>query len=429
MADELTRPADKLFALARKQFGKLSMAEESLLRLAVTGDKILQSNPTKDPQEAHGWGKEGEIRAPLIQWMCVDSEVVKSVAFRGIQALGANIVGSLDLAYSNIPFPLVFRQCKFEHIDLGDAVIIGLNLGGSSIESLNAESIVVKTTLSLYYGFSSESDVMLNAGYIGGSLNCQGASFKRPKSGISIHGDRIEIKGNVNLNDGFSAEGTVQIKEADIGGDFVCTGGTFEDLNLERTVMRKAFFWREVKSSALLDLGHASVGTLTDDEGSWPAKGNLRLDGFVYGGIIGENTPRDTESSLDWLDRQAEFAPQPYRQLAKLFSDIGYDDGAKQVLFEMESRIRAEERRKSDQRIVRLLEGTKDVVSDFTVGYGIYPRRAIYCSGALWALAWIVHRRALRIGAMAPTDKVAYDEFCKGRLPPIISRLALRFTQ
>jgi hypothetical protein len=84
----------------------------------------------------------------------------------------------------------------------------------------------------------------------------------------------------------------------------------------------------------------------------------------------------------------------------------------------MESRIRAEERRKSDQRIVRLLEGTKDVVSDFTVGYGIYPRRAIYCSGALWALAWIVHRRALRIGAMAPTDKVAYDEFCKGRLPP-----------
>jgi hypothetical protein len=50
-------------------------------------------------------------------------------------------------------------------------------------------------------------------------------------------------------------------------------------------------------------------------------------------------------------------------------------------------------------------------------GYGIYPRWAIWYLGGLAALGWIVHRRAQRVGAMAPTDKDAYAEFRKGRTP------------
>ena len=79
----------------------------------------------------------------------------------------------------------------------------------------------------------------------------------------------------------------------------------------------------------------ASVRVLADDMNSWPVRGNLKLEGFVYGRMIGR-APTDAKSRLDWLSRQSSFARQPYHQLAKILRDDGNVTGAQQVLFEME---------------------------------------------------------------------------------------------
>jgi hypothetical protein len=287
------------------------------------------------------------------------------------------------------------------------------NPGGTA---LHFDSVDVKGDVSLDDGFSAEGEVQLFGSQIGGDLICRGANFKNP-GGDALSADGTEVKGAVFLRDGFSSEGTVRLVGAQMAA-LECDGGKFGGLNLGRAVVKGAFFWHNMRDggNTQLDLTNASVGAIADDEPSWPKWGNLFLDGFVYERIsVG---PTDASARLRWLDRQKEFKPQPYRQLAKVLRDGGDDVGAKQVLLKLEDLARTEDRKRLVHSPIRwLVRSGEDVVSDATVGYGIYPGRAIWYLCGLTALGWIVHRRARRLGAMAPTDKDAYTEFHKGQTP------------
>jgi len=171
-----------------------------------------------------------------------------------------------------------------------------------------------------------------------------------------------------------------------------------------------------VRGITELDLRGANVGSISDDKPSWPEKIKLHLDGFIYGSIPGNL--RDASWRLWWLDRQTEFAPQPYRQLAKVLRDLGDDEGAKEVLSGLEQKSRIEARRRVIWAPVRWLKHADDDLSNAIVGYGIYPGRAIWLLGGLTALGWVVYRRANLAGAMAPVDKDAYDDFHAHGHPP-----------
>lgn len=129
------------------------------------------------------------------------------------------------------------------------------------------------------------------------------------------------MEGIVFLGNGFNAEGVVDLFGAQIGGSLVCNGGMFSWLLLDTAVVKGLFSWVAVRSAlnTRLDLANASVGAIADDEPSWPGKGNLSLDGFSYARISGG--PTDVNKRLEWLDREKDFRPQPYRQLAE-FSAI-----------------------------------------------------------------------------------------------------------
>jgi hypothetical protein len=264
-------------------------------------------------------------------------------------------------------------------------------------------------------GFSAVGEVRLLGAQIGGDLVCTDGTFKS-QGGEGLSADDAEVKGNVFLNDSFSA-GKVRMRGAHIVGGLECGGGTFSALDLYKATIKGTFGWHDVKSANMqLDFRNASVGAIWDDQASWPDRGNLLLDGFVY--EIISSGPTGAEERLEWLDRQGVFKPQPYRQLAKVLRERGDDGGAKQVLFELESRARAEDRKRLVHSPVRwLIRSSADVISDATVGYGIYPGRAMWYLCGLTALGWIVHRRAQRVGAMAPTDKDAYAEFLKSQTP------------
>lgn len=471
MADDSAPRVDDFEALARRRFGRLSKAERRLVQAAPQGEKATcgpnsdDKDPANDSAKADGWGSDREVRAELIRWLCVDEKASRKVDPRGVWVYAAKITGKLDLSFATVPFPLRLSRCRLiDGGDLENLTVPALYLEGCSAGPLNLDRAEVKGSVLLDQGFSAVGEVRLWGAKIGGELGCKGASLKNPggyalvadgaefgggvfldglsaigevrlvgakiggelgctgasfknPDGDALNAELAEIKGTVFLSEGFSAEGRVRLNLTQVGGALECLGGKFSELTLEAAVVKGAFWWAGVQSarSTQLELTNASVGALVDDEASWPERGNLFLDGFVYERIT--YGPTDARTRLNWLDRQGEFAPQPYRQLAKVLRERGDDDGARQVLFELEKRSRAEDRRRIVHAPFRWLRFGEDVVSEATVGYGIYPGNAIWYACVLATLGWIVHRRAERMGAMAPADKDAYDEFSKGLTP------------
>ena len=114
--------------------------------------------------------------------------------------------------------------------------------------------------------------------------------------------------------------------------------------------------------------------------------------------------PKDALARLEWLDRLNEFAPQPFRQLAKILREEGDYVGARDVSFEME-RLR---RKKVD---ITMLQRLWSGVLRWTIGFGYYPS---------WALRWLFGSMLLGLifywggysaGGMVPTDATAYCAF------------------
>jgi hypothetical protein len=279
------------------------------------------------------------------------------------------------------------------------------NPGGNA---LTADGANVKGSVVLREGFRAEGAVRLLGAQIGGDLACRGGIFRNPGKD-ALCADVANVKGEVFLSDRFSAEGEVRLLGAQIEGDLDCRGGRLSEVTAQNAAISGTLFWQGVEATSL-DLIDASAGSLIDDAKSWPAKGNLFLDGFVYGHISGDS-PRDAKTRLRWLGRQEPFRPKPYRQLAKVLRETGDDSGARRVLFEMECRRRQAEDRSWYARLWGWL-------LKWTIGYGFYPWRALVGLVFLAAVGWGLFRYGYLSGAMAPTDKDAYCFFRAQERPP-----------
>jgi hypothetical protein len=308
--------------------------------------------------------------------------------------LGAEIGGSLDCACGSFTNP-----------PLKDT--------GTSGNALVAENANIKGDLFLCSRFHAQGVVWLNNAQIGGTLDCHGGSFKNPaqeeikESGKALFAVNARIR-DIFLRDTFQADGEVNLSGAQIAGDLDCNGGTFTDLITQRATIQGVFFWVNIKdpSKAKLDMNNSAVSTLVDQEESWPAK--IVLDGFVYGRIA--DSPTDCKTRLPWLNRQTTFTPQPYRQLAKVLRDEGDDTGARRMLYEMEKKKHRDIRHGPAQ--------VWNVIFRGTIGYGIYPRRALWWLLLLIAIGWGTYRYGYSSGAIAPTNEIAYKHFQKNQGPP-----------
>lgn len=326
-----------LFAAARAEFGDLSASEEKVLHAVIKGDVAYcgpnERNPdsANDPAKAEQWGKDRTVRARLIRWLCVDGEASKHVDPGGIQIHGARIGDSaeekiLDLNASTIAFPLAFTSCKFE---------VPLNFMGARLHWLSLDGCHIP----------------------------------------AMTADGVSVTGPILLRDGFYTDGKVSLVGADIGAQLDIDKAHFADNSqviMQNATVKQAFFWRNLgpDSPVSLDVRHASIGSLGDEEASWPRKGNLELDGFVYQSF-GEG-PTGADKRLEWLARQSDgFVPQPYRQLAKVLREAGDDAGAREVLISMEDARLSHGSLTGSQRAVRN-------ILRLTVGYGYKPFRALW---------------------------------------------------
>ena len=480
--------AGSLEALAQAQFPyrEFTAAERKLLasapkgKVAVCGPNSDPKDPANDPSKAErsegnrGWGREREIGADLIRWLCTDHRAKELVDPSGVHIQGAKITGELRLDYAIVPFPISLARCALtEDASLVLVEIPQIDLEGAWTKSIDADHAIVKGGVFLVNGFHADGEVRWLGARIGGSLECGGGTFNNPggyalsadraivnggvflQNGFHAHGkvrwpgaqiggdlycdggtfdsprgdalnvENAGVKGNLFLSGEFSAQGEVSLLGAQIGGDLECTGGTFHNpegvaLNVEHTVVKGNVFLRNgfgaqgtvslmdahiegrldctraALKEATLDLRDAKAYYLQDDHDHWPQSGKLLLDGLVYGRFV--DAPKDYRTRLEWLALQPEkpFATQPYLQLAKVLREAGDNDGAVNVLEEMEHR----RRRQADQgRLDR--QAISWLFREFA-GYGYDPVRSVGAIAALSGLGWILYRRSYLMGGMVP---------------------------
>ena len=142
----------------------------------------------------------------------MDREARKQVHWRGIQVYGADVIGSLDLGFVNIPFPLALRHCRLKEVlNLQNAEVSAISLRGSRVHGISADGVIVKNAVFLNDGFVAVGEVRLVGGGIGGNLDCSGGTFTNPPqkdvvgSGSALNADGINVKGNVFLRKRFTA--------------------------------------------------------------------------------------------------------------------------------------------------------------------------------------------------------------------------------
>lgn len=329
------------------------------------------------------------------------------------------IKGEVNLLYAHIGNNLDCNEGIFSHPE-GFA--------------LNSDGIDVKGSVFLRNSII-QGKVTLGLAHIGSNLECDGGRFEKA-DGVVLDTYGADIKGSIFFRENFSAQGKLSLNLAQVGGDLDCEHGSFEELELYDATIKHTFGWHGIKKITSLDLRNANVGRIWDDDQSWPKDiNNSPIDGFVYesyyiDGFVYDNVvrtplgasmqpnPLDASVQLKWIEHQGEFTPQPYQQLAKVLRERADEEGAKRVLLALEKRTRQQSRRNLGRQPVRWLQAAEDVVSDATVGYGIYPERAIWWLAGLTILGWVVHRRAQIAALMAPTEKEAYAQFRDGKIPP-----------
>ena len=354
-----------------------------------------------------------------------------------VRLLGATIGGNLDATDGTFKKPS------------GNA----LNPDGTKNETaLNADGIKVTGDIFLRKAFSAEGEVRLLGATIGGDLDATGGRFKRPDENapnadgtkvtgeaIALNADSIKVHGSVLLRDKFVAEGEVWLCRAEVNGQLEVDDAWLDELNLDSAHITGPFLWQNIHKDAhpdfrdkkwkrSLNLTDAKVGPLADQESSWPEKGGLHLDGFVYdridavpdpkplidakapagaGAPIDEKAPIIAKERLRWLGLQPEnegYLPQPYEQLIAVLRRIGHEHQVAKVAIAKQKDLRK-------RGHLGFLGWIRSWFLYLAVGYGYKPWRAFGWLVLLVLIGTCVFSRAHSANVLVPSEQAAYTDY------------------
>lgn len=438
LGQQVDEPAKSLLELAKGKFGELTQAERLMFEKTEQGEEAVCGFERCWTTGSDDTVQPPLIRADRIQWLCTDAQAKNRVTHRGIQVAAARFEGKLDLRFARIRFPLCFFDCAFTGpIDLTNAEVRGLYLNGSHTKSISADGVKVEGGVFLRNGFSADGEVRLVSASICGNLSCVKATFSNPKrkdddNGHALNADGVKVEGYVLLRDGFSAIGGVRLLGSSIGGSLECDNATFSNpggvcLNADGVKVEGAVFirnrfeahgrvsfvaaevkqhfqWYGVKSpgKATMDLRSAKLGTLWDDANSWPKPGNLYLQGLKYD-EIDHDAPCDAKSRIRWLRLQPPdaFSPQPYEQLADVLKKQGHERAAKDIL------VAKNEDPAFRRGMPWWLEGWYRLYGP-TTGYGHRPLRALKGFALFLALGCVLFGLGYCCGLITPSNVDTY---------------------
>lgn len=188
--------------------------------------------------------------------------------------------------------------------------------------------------------------VICHSARVDGDIDADHSQIQFPE-GTAFRGYAISVGGDLRFV-AAKLSGDLLLEAADVGRDLNFADAEFSSgdppvaVVLQGMTAVRRFRWTGVKFRPEvpvdLDLRSATVGTLYDDESSWPPEGHLRLHGFDYSEIH-DDAPFDADSRIRWLRRQhtERFRTQPYEQVADIFRKGGLAVAARQVLIAKEA--------------------------------------------------------------------------------------------
>jgi hypothetical protein len=361
--------------------GLLSAAEAHLVASCRDGVDCVFNK--KRPRRATTTNK---ISAKLLRFLALGGDEAHPVHENGVSIVGGYISGNFDLSSSSVPARITLVNCTFDQEIVAQyAKMPLLYLPGCSVPGLNIQGCHVAGDVYLNKNekaesqymsgpFESEGAVNLSGAVIDGVLNCSGGIFKLAppdEKKVIVAGNRpvfvlnavgMRVKSNLN-------------------------------------VLNSAF-------EGVVDLRGAEVGSLSDDEGSWPGA-NLVLDGFRYDRFDG--SPTDANARINWLKMQIpehlgpEFKPQPWEQLAKVLREMGHGEEAKIVAIAKQDQLTGLTKSwlgRWGRRFLSLISG-----------YGHEPGRLAICA-AIICLAWTLLYAGLDVGQSAcPPGSFCWGNF------------------
>jgi hypothetical protein len=253
---EMRSSADKgsLLAMASKRFQNLTVAERRLLEYAdvsnqhrgefsVGGTSAEPKDPSNDPAHSASWPIQRNIRAELIRWLLVDRTATSRVDPKGISALGARIVGNLDLSQVHAERTIALIRCRLDAVNLDLAEIQSLDLSGSYATSVHADHVVAHSSMFLGWDgtnrggdFHCSGKVYMPGARVDGELCFGGGRFQHPnvdpeywKAGerVAIDASNSEVEDDLTVCCDFEAHGAVVLDNTAIGKNLDAIGGRF----------------------------------------------------------------------------------------------------------------------------------------------------------------------------------------------------------
>ena len=334
--------------------------------------------------------------------------------------------GRVDISNAVINGFLGMREGVYEgFVSLSLADISGqATLSGSRfIENLYMDSIRVGNSLLLHGG--EARSVLLRGAHVGFRMDMRFTKFEGGSWSSMTIGNALELDGvcvsDLLVMKNTEVGGSLTMEMADIdgrgvimasmsvGGDIDISGAKFEvspdfsfskvasNFNLsgaelpgidmggvtvknELRMISREYGTPIWSPGSVVDLRNTRVGALLDHVDAWPeCLSCLNLSGFAFDNSIGldQTAPkslleRESRWLVEWLERDAEYTPQSYAQLASVLKDIGEHEKASDVLFAGKERER------------RLSRGTRWVrLSLWRIFVGFGHRYS-------YALVWIV---------------------------------------
>lgn len=412
--DPALAAADRIEQLATQRFGALSAAERMTVRAAPQrqlkwlGPAAGPDNPVNDLAQAGKWGPERTVRADIVRWLYADPQVYPLMDQSGLGIAGARISGELDFSYLRIDKPITIFQCYIpDGVDASNSNLRSLDLRASRTGTVTADVATIDGDLDLQFGRYAMLSIFRTK--ITGSLDLSGAHVSGADTD-AISAQEARIGDDAEFDQGFTTDGTVDFRLARIGQSLSFKDAKFfgpgaNGLDADRAQISGPLYWDGIKHTpqTILDLADTTAQELYDDRESWPAPGNLDVNGFVYNAIIGG--PATGAERLQWLALQpAGYRPRPFRQLAKVLREEGRDDGAVEVLIAQ---------RVAQRRFGRLSASERawNLMLEATIGYGYEPLRALWWIGGFVILGALLFDAGYRLRVITPTEAAAYEAF------------------
>jgi len=283
-----------------------------------------------------------------------------------------------------------------------------LNPCGSAL-SLNAARI--GGSIFLGKEFRAEGEVNLCGATIG-SLDCSGATFEGAGA-KALAADDAKVDRKVDLS-GVKATGVVSLVAAEIGSDLALDNSDFTHatLRLERARIKGSLFARSTQfgHDGFLDLSGAFAGGIDDDVESWPSSQHVDLDGFTFDYL---RRPDEALRRLELLARQPlsgsqgsrqRVKAQPYRHLARVLREIGYERESRQILVGLERERDRQETFNVRQKCLRSLYR-------ITLRYGYEPQKpALMIAIIVFLLGWVFVNLGTSAGLMDRVSELTKPE-------------------